>query len=424
MIIEFSVKNFRSIKELQTLSFMATKLKSNKAKYPEIDNLNIVEDTGIPLLKTIGIYGANASGKSNIVRALEFFFKAISELPSPESRLNSLVDPFLYQESPNDTESFFQIILILEGKKYRYGFTVKRNLNIEKEDDSKEIVTNEWLYGPKESNQVKLFLRNDLDIDKDSMPNGSSIPDMQYKHQLFLTHAASFDKGICASIRNFINGYTANNYTKGVEYFRFHAIRYLSDEYGKRDFLEFLSEFNIHYDDISLEKDADATFSPYFPQNKIHITKYLYNDPKTKYELNLKDTESEGTKKLFDLSGLFMTAFNVPRGGGLIILDEIDSNFHPSLLIKLIRFFNNPEINRANSQLLFTSHDTNLLDPSIMRRDQFYFTEKDEKEATKLYALSSLKGIRNDADFARQYLAGFYGAIPTLDDHLDIKLSQ
>ncbi len=78
--------------------------------------------------------------------------------------------------------------------------------------------------------------------------------------------------------------------------------------------------------------------------------------------------------------------------------------------------FNNPKINTGNAQLLFTTHDTNLLDPSIMRRDQIYFTEKNEEEATRLYSLADLKGIRNDADFARQYLAGFYGALPVLSD--------
>jgi AAA15 family ATPase/GTPase len=102
---------------------------------------------------------------------------------------------------------------------------------------------------------------------------------------------------------------------------------------------------------------------------------------------------------------------------GFIILDEIDSNFHPSLLIKLIGLFNNKNINKSNLQLLFTSHDTNLMTPAVMRRDQFYFTEKDENDATRLYSLADLKGIRNDADFARQYLAGFYGATPVLVDY-------
>jgi AAA15 family ATPase/GTPase len=126
--------------------------------------------------------------------------------------------------------------------------------------------------------------------------------------------------------------------------------------------------------------------------------------------------ESDGTKKFYSFIGRLQAKFET---GGLYVCDEIDSNFHPTLLQHLIRMFNNPLINKANSQLLFTSHDTNLMDPGIMRRDQFYFTEKSSQDETILYALSDLKGIRNNADFARQYLAGFYGALPVLGNYLE-----
>lgn len=97
-----------------------------------------------------------------------------------------------------------------------------------------------------------------------------------------------------------------------------------------------------------------------------------------------------------------------------MISDEIDNNFHPSLLQQLVQAFNNPAINKAGAQLLFTSHDTNLMNPQLLRRDQLYFTEKAINEESVLFSLADLKGIRNNADFARQYLAGFYGALPIL----------
>ena len=133
--------------------------------------------------------------------------------------------------------------------------------------------------------------------------------------------------------------------------------------------------------------------------------------------MNLDKTESAGNKKLFDLAGALMGAFSEEGAQVLLIIDEIDSNFHPSLLIKLIEMFNDPKINKNNSQLLFTSHDTNLMSPSIMRRDQFYFAEKQGDESTKFYSLADLRGIRNDADFAKQYLAGYYGALPVLNSY-------
>jgi AAA15 family ATPase/GTPase len=129
-------------------------------------------------------------------------------------------------------------------------------------------------------------------------------------------------------------------------------------------------------------------------------------------DLDLELNESSGTKKFYYSIGILHQLF---QQGGVMVSDEIDNNFHPSLLQEFIRFFNNPTINRAGAQLLFTSHDTNLLNPGILRRDQIYFTEKNITDETILYSLADLKGIRNNADFARQYLAGFYGALPILE---------
>src|SRR5271169_5645461 len=128
MIVEFSVGNFRSINDVQTISFSATGLKSPE-EFSVVDKNNIFEVDDSRLLKTIGIYGANGSGKSNIIRALEYFLTAIRNEASSESSLGSLCDPFLYQDNAIETESLFQIVLIIGKKKYRYGFTVKKNIH-------------------------------------------------------------------------------------------------------------------------------------------------------------------------------------------------------------------------------------------------------------------------------------------------------
>jgi len=414
MIVEFSVKNFRSIKDLQTLSFVASKLDSNNTKYPDVDKRNIVDIDDLRLLKTVGIYGANASGKSNVIRAFEYFSKAISDLPSPESRLSNVADPFIYQDNYLSQESFFQIIAIINNKKYRYGFTVKRNKSAENEKGSKEIITNEWLFGPKEKNQTNYFTRKGQKLENLNLPEQANIPEIPYQHSLFLTHAASFSKGVCETIRYHIAGFLVFNYSLGLDYYRFQSIRYLQDNSTKGDFLNLLSSFSLNYDDITIEKEDEPQKSLQVPRNKIYLSKKVIGF-ETSPRLNLQYTESEGTKKMFDLAGLLMAAFR-SRVGGIIVLDELDSNFHPSLVIKLVQLFNNLEINKSNFQLLFTSHDTNLLSPAIMRRDQIYFAEKTIYEDTRLYSLSDLKGIRNDGDFAKQYLAGFYGALPVLEN--------
>ncbi|OFX23503.1 MAG: hypothetical protein A2033_16120 [Bacteroidetes bacterium GWA2_31_9] len=430
MIVEFSVKNFRSIKELQTISFVATGLKS-PAEFSDIDKNNIAEEGDMRLLKTVGLYGANASGKSNIVRALEYFIQIIKKEPSSESNLSLLCDPFLYQENSNDTESYFQIVLIIENKKYRYGFTVKRNSNYNdslvtdiSKKESKEIITNEWLFGTKEKNSGEFFIRKNNHVDKDKLPNQNVIPALPYDHTLFLTHAVAHDnQGVCAIVRNYFYG-AGSNYLEGTERFRKNTIFLLQNEEDKKNLLELLSSFNLIYDDITFEKDTSKPNELTIPPDKIFLYKKFQtkNNIPIQIKLNLNYHESAGTKKLFDLAGFLLRVFSVPISL-FIILDELDSNFHPSLIIKLIGLFNNPLINKNKSQLLFTSHDTNLMSPSIMRRDQFYFTEKNEDDSTKLYSLADLKGIRNDADFAKQYLAGFYGALPIITDYINENIS-
>jgi AAA15 family ATPase/GTPase len=126
MIVEFSVKNFRSIKELQTISFVATGLKSAE-KHAEVDVNNIAEVDNMRLFKTLGIYGANASGKSNVIKALQYFIFAIRNEPTSTSNLNALTDTFLYQDILNRGETFFQIVMIISEVKYRYGCTIRKN---------------------------------------------------------------------------------------------------------------------------------------------------------------------------------------------------------------------------------------------------------------------------------------------------------
>lgn len=423
MIVEFSVKNFRSIKELQTISFVATGLKS-PVESSEVDKNNISDEGNARLLKTIGVYGPNASGKSNIIKALEYFLQAIKNEASSESNLNSLCDPFLYQESPFNTESFFQIVLFVNNKKYRYGFTVKINSKErEKPEDiySKEIIVSEWLFGTKEKNIGELFTRKGMEVIKEKLPNKEKIPSLPYEHTLFLTHSAAYDsEGDSITIRNYIKGWTFSNFKFGVESLRWITLLWLEKGNRKKDFLKMLSSFNLNYNDIVIERDTNKPESDILSQDKIFLIK-SYN--KEIVKLNLGYNESSGTQKLFDLVGLLLLIFNLPTSA-FIALDEVDNNFHPSLLIKLIGLFNNPELNKSKSQLLFTSHDTNLMSPSIMRRDQFYFTEKSEDNSTRLYSLADLKGVRNDADFAKQYLAGFYGALPILENYSTENLLQ
>jgi len=424
MIIEFSVKNYRSIRDLQTISFKATGLKSPAGS--DIDADNIIKSNGVSLLKTVGLYGANASGKSNMLMALSYFTRAVSTLATDSRLIRPLYDPFLFETS--NEGCFFQVVLLLNGKKYRYGYVVNKLDNASGNADSNGVkIESEWLYGNIDKNMKRMFLRVGNEVNENNLPTseGMVIPTkLPYPHTLFLVHATAFDaKGIPEQIVSYLNHHIINNIVyKNV----FRGVSINAIKKSTPLFLSFLKRFNMKYDGIELIDDESYADVKYFgfPSNKVLLKRTTHDGNNKPLSMNLEYRESAGNKKIFDLAGILLAAFNRKNDPFLIVIDEIDSNFHPSLLIKLIGMFNNPKINKANSQLLFTSHDTNLMSPSIMRRDQFYFAEKQEDESTRLYSLADLRGIRNDADFAKQYLAGYYGALPVLNDYTEAEENE
>jgi AAA15 family ATPase/GTPase len=417
MVIEFSLSNYRSFNKIQTISFRATGLVSENK---EVDKNNIIEIDGSKILKVLGIYGANASGKSNLIKGLNFLRLMVSSSLDSEGLAKSQLDAFKLTSEKNEHSGFFQIVLLLEGKKYRYGFTLNEN----------GIVSTEWLFGPAEKNETFYFKRTGqiVSINPDRFAEGEKLPLEKLRTEtLFLSFCSSYDGQISKTIRSFI----ANNITVEIEDRRSrfvqgrvnlnqgYALTNRLLEAGKKDLvLKWMKEVGLAVNDIKLEKINIDDISPNYFQTVIYFLKNIYdNEGKVtgNIQMNLRRDESAGTQKFYSYIGALDFKFN---RGGLYISDEIDSNFHPSLLQRLIKLFNST-INKSNAQILFTSHDTNLMDPEILRRDQFYFAEKSSVEETILYSLSDLKGIRNNADFARQYLAGIYGALPLLGNFID-----
>ena len=212
MIIEFSVKNYRSIRDLQTISFKATGLKSPAGS--DIDADNIVKSNGVSLLKTVGLYGANASGKSNILMALSYFTQVVGSLAIDSRGVRPLYDPFLFETS--NEGCFFQIVLLLNGKKYRYGFVVNKSDDASENVDSNGVkIESEWLYGNVDKNMKRLFLRVGLEVKENNLPTseGMIIPTkLPYPHTLFLVHAAAFDaNGIPEQIVSYLKHRIINN---------------------------------------------------------------------------------------------------------------------------------------------------------------------------------------------------------------------
>lgn len=411
MVIEFSLANYRSFYKVQTISFRATGLVSDDKS---VDASNIVTFGSDRLLKTVAVYGPNASGKSNLIKGLRVFQRLVNSSLKNEYLAETVVDPFLQAEGSQTEDSFFQMILLLEGRRFRYGFTLSVN----------GFITNEWLFGPAEKNDTYYFKRTGKEVNANSewFAEAMSLPYEKLRdNALFLNFCSSFDGPVSRMLRHFISTKVIIETSSRPRLAYSRRTRHLNPtdlmvESGQKEVvLRYMKEAGLAFTDVevlNIEVDGDIF------HRQVLLGKNIY-DAKGNIvgtnKLELNENESAGTQKYYTYIGILHQLF---EEGGLYVSDEMDANFHPSLLQQLIRIYNNPSINKAGAQLLFTSHDTNLMHPSLMRRDQFYFTEKSEVEYTRLYSLADLKGIRNNADFARQYLAGFYGALPILGHYL------
>jgi len=420
MILEFSLGNFRSFNKIQNLDFRATPLVSeNKA----VDRGNILETDGNRILKTVGLYGPNGGGKSNLITGLQIFKRLVEYSLESESVMRFVDDPFLLTTEEVSNSGFFQIQLLLGKKKYRYGFTLGRG----------GFVLQEWLFGPAEKNETWYFKRSseNVDCNKEWFEEGYNLPlDNLRENTLFLTFASAYNGPVAQSIRGFIvrkmifeipgeqNKWSTVTINGKIVTINGSRITMPDSKEPTNELvragngelvLEWLRRAGLDYKGIEIDDWEDG--------ERVFLRKNVF-DHSGKVAgstiVVLEYNESDGTKKFYYNIGVLHRLFSE---GGIYISDEIDNNFHPSLLRQFLQFFNDPGINTAGAQLLFTSHDTNLLQPDLLRRDQIYFTEKSLTDETILYSLADLKGIRNNADFARQYLAGFYGALPVLEKY-------
>ena len=423
---EFSFGNFRSFKDINTLNMAGAKIKS---KHPEIDENNLIVGMNIEkvsFLKSKAIYGANASGKSNIIHAFITFFRIISNSVKDETILN-LVDPFRLSTETEDEPSFFQIIFWDKQVKYRYGFEL-----------TDKEVSSEWLYGKPGERELCYFIRDGkeiIELDKTNFIEAHKLKtllsdddaddnEIFRNNSLFLSTLASF--GFAKLSKQLIESMTSVYVISGLGHqgMYHHAGEALTDSKKKKYILDFLKNGDIGIEDIDtveistqdMPDDADEDLKKRIQKSD---KKKLLISTRKKFDANnnfvenesfsFRLHESEGTQKLFELSPFIYQALKEEK---TIIIDEFDARFHPLLTRKIVELFNSAQ--NKGAQLIFTTHDTNLLTSDLLRRDQIEFVEKDKYGASHLYNLVEFKGIRNNASFEKDYIQGKYGAIPFL----------
>lgn len=423
-IQEFSFGNFKSFKEIQTLNLSAAKIKS---KNKEIDVNNVISGEEVSFLKTKAIYGANASGKSNIIKALVAFIRIIKTSIKDEKVL-FLVDSFRLSTETEDKPSFFQLVFWHNNIKYRYGFEL---------DDEK--INAEWLYSTPNKRELPLFIRDGqeiIEVDKTNYKEGYRLVSLFSEdageneifrdNSLFLSTLASFGFGKLS--KELINAISSIIIISGLGHQGMYKVAgdAITDKDRKKYIIDFLKYGDVGIEDIDavevskddLPDDANEDLKNDFQKEKkkkflISIRK-KYNEKMEAIEnesFSFGMNESEGTQKLFELSPFIYEALKDNRP---VIIDEFDARFHPLLTRKIVELFNSSS--NIGSQLIFTTHDTNLLSSDLLRRDQIEFVEKDKFGASHLYSLVEFKGIRNNASFEKDYIQGKYGAIPFLGD--------
>ncbi len=405
MLLEFRCSNHRSIRDEILFSAIAGSDKTHA------ENIEKVAD--VEVLKSAVIYGANGSGKSNFIDAISFVKDLVSNSINHQPGQGILQVP--HKLDGYERKSNYIIQFIVDGIRYAFGFSLQNM-----------IVVEEYLYYFPNGRQTKIFERmgEDYSAGRNFRNRFNSCKDVLKPNRLMLSCAANFSsvEEVTAAYRFFNDElviYSSVNQENWMNY-SLHQINV--NEQIRETVLRFLDALGTGIRDIRVDikkENLDISHLPPFLsdefkkillQEKIDAisAKVVYDG----FETDLIYEESTGIKKLF---GILCPFIDIMANGKVLVCDELESNLHESLLFGLVKEFVNTQESQS-AQLIFTTHETGLLNLDLFRRDQIWFTEiKEEDRSTALYSLAEIKNVRKDENFGKGYIAGKYGAIPMLN---------
>lgn len=412
MLIEFRVKNFRSFKDEAVLNLVAS-----SDKMAETTNVLPTGNRSIPrVVRSAGIYGANASGKSNLIRAMQLLRGIVSDSASLQAGQEINVQPFRLDPMSAERPIEYEITFLLAGVRYQFGFTL-----------TPRQVISEWLIVYKTTQPAVWYERNfNFEIQKYEYKFSTQLlgakavwSDATRNNALFLSTAVQLNSDQLRPVFDFLTRGLVifeNGTTPIPEFTISHIARNKADTVK-----QFLATADISIDDIALKKQqgfkagmklhfATGQMEPISTEPQEIVLPTFRHRSRTGTAVFEMSDESEGTQKLFSLAG---PLFEILQRGQVLIVDELDRSLHALLVRQLIGMFQNPDVNTGGAQLIFTTHDTSLLDGDLLRRDQIWFAEKDEDQASRLVPLSDFSPRKNEA-LERGYLSGRYGGVPIL----------
>lgn len=415
MILSLTIENFRSISSPLKLDLTAAK----RLKEEDLPNNSFIQNEE-EVLKSLLIYGRNASGKSNVLLALKALTYLIEK--SDRFKLDQKInpyEPFLFDESFKSKPVKFEIEFITVKTKTKFSYRVEFN---------ETTIIDEALYFYPKGVKAKLFERNIHGISYGESYRGTkkNIENDLLQNQLFLSKSASSKVEYLNEVYLFFKRYVFVSTIHDTEYDK-SIIRGFSellkdDNKLKSNLLELLKAADTSIQDFTIiENEKEIKFSDKFPSElkekiledhkyEVKTNHPVFKDGKIVGQEKLDlENESFGTKKLFAVGALILDTLD---DGGIILIDELDKGLHPLLSQMLIKLFNSNKNNPKNAQLVFATHDSTLLDLDLLRRDQITFIDKNYEQNSIAYKLSDIKGVRKDIPVDKWYLSGRFKAIP------------
>lgn len=409
MLIQFNFKNYKSFRDEATLDLSA-------AKMTEFSD-RVVTMGSEKILPASAIYGANASGKSNVYSAFEYMSEYVVnsfKYGDEEGEFDEYrPTPFLFDSTSENAESSFEAYFTIPGdkseKSYNYGFCI-----------GKEGVTEEWLNVKAKTARKysSVFYRSEDTLDLVGLPKNSrdNITIALEKQVLVVSLGAKLKIAKCKAIRDW---FFANEFADfGDVVTNFFMSRrlpkgFVEDKEVQKKVVEYFASFDENIKNFRVEKIPSEVESKEEKYRINALHKKIDSDEMAEIPLSL---ESAGTLKMF---ALYPELQEVLKKGSVFFIDELNARLHPLLVRNFLLTFLNPQININHAQLVFTTHDTWQLSNQLLRRDEIWFTEKDERGISTLYSLADFVDedgarIRKDESYEKNYLIGKYGAIPTL----------
>lgn len=418
MLVQFSVGNYKTFKDTATLSMVA----SNYFKELPENVVEVKAGSGkLRLLKSVAIYGANASGKSKLLDAMNFMQAFVRNSASKSQEGDPIqVEAFRLNEGTKDEASLFEVIFLLHTIQYRYGFMADT-----------QRVHSEWLYRKAVKVEVEVLSRTfqEVNVHSEYLKKGNLLKkeNLVRENALFLSVAAQLNDALALELLEWFAHFQGISGVSDAKHMGF-TMRQMENEAQRQKILSLLDNADIGIKDIALKKeDVSLDKMPkelnLLPTQKVNVQtlRVLYDEnnmpTESQISFDIGKEESAGTRKYFALLGPMLHSC---EKNNVLFVDELDAKLHPNLVKKIIAFFHQETTNPCHSQLIFNTHNTHLLSSDLFRRDQIWFTEKDRYGAASLYSLAEFKGEgktpRKDNNHENQYLAGSYGGVPYLKD--------